>query len=576
MRILRYIAIIALGIAVFFTLAPNVSALSGNEFQPNRIIDDSIFFNGSAMNAPEIQNFLNAKVPVCDTNGTQPYAGTTRAIYGATQGYPAPFICLKNYSQAIPSKSADTYCSGVVIAGTKSAAQIIYDVAQACGISPKVLLVLLQKEQSLVTDDWPWSIQYRSATGYGCPDTAACDSTYYGFFNQVYNAARQYQRYAIQPTLFNYAVGRTSFVSYQANAPSCGGTNIAMQNNATAGLYNYTPYQPNAAALANLYGTGDACSAYGNRNFWRMYNDWFGSTYAFVYMGVDYFAVFDPVYYLNNYSDLKAAFGENQIAAFNHFISNGIREGRVASPKFDINSYRNRYPDLRWKFGKNLLAYYLHYITNGLSEGRVATGSVLLQPVTMYGGIDYKDVYDFTTYSVLASNPDISRIYSNDDPGALGHFINFGMSEGRLAKGAFNITSYRYANADLRLAFGTNLKKYYIHYINIGKTEGRITTGNYLDGTTSINNINYRAVYSFDYYENNNSNIKNAFGLNDAAALQHFIDYGMSEGRLASANFNVRTYKNRYPDLQAAFGTNLKKYYLHYMYNGLTEGRSGI
>jgi hypothetical protein len=32
--------------------------------------------------------------------------------------------------------------------------------------------------------------------------------------------------------------------------------------------------------LANLYGTGDSCSAYGNRNFWRIFRDWFGSTYA--------------------------------------------------------------------------------------------------------------------------------------------------------------------------------------------------------------------------------------------------------------------------------------------------------
>ncbi len=27
-----------------------------------------------------------------------------------------------------------------------------------------------------------------------------------------------------------------------------------------------------------MYGTGDGCSAYGNRNFWRYYTDWFGST----------------------------------------------------------------------------------------------------------------------------------------------------------------------------------------------------------------------------------------------------------------------------------------------------------
>lgn len=140
---------------------------------------------------------------------------------------------------------------------------------------------MLQKEQSLVTDDWPWQNQYRSAMGYGCPDTAPCDAQYYGFFNQVYQGARQLKRYAANPNLFNYAVGRTSYVQYQANAPQCGGTNLTMQTAATAALYNYTPYQPNPAALNNLYGSGDSCSAYGNRNFWRLYRDWFGVTYAY-------------------------------------------------------------------------------------------------------------------------------------------------------------------------------------------------------------------------------------------------------------------------------------------------------
>jgi hypothetical protein len=57
---------------------------------------------------------------------------------------------------------------------------------------------------------------------------------------------------------------------------ACGSSPVLIRNLATAGLYNYTPYQPNAAALANLYGTGDSCSAYGNRNTWRIWTDWFG------------------------------------------------------------------------------------------------------------------------------------------------------------------------------------------------------------------------------------------------------------------------------------------------------------
>lgn len=253
-------------------------ALSGSEFNPGNIISDGVFFNGDDMSYPAIQNFLNSKVPVCDTSGSLPRGGTTRAAYGTSVGYPPPYICLKDFVQEnLPTKPAETgLCTGLG-PGTKPAALIIYEVSISCGINPKVLLVLLQKEQSLITDDWPWSIQYRSATGYGCPDTAPCDAEYYGFFNQVYNAARQYKRYARDAPLFNFRAGMNNYIQWSPNA-ACGGSNVFIANQATAGLYNYTPYQPNAAALNNLYGTGDGCSAYGNRNFWRMYTDWFGNT----------------------------------------------------------------------------------------------------------------------------------------------------------------------------------------------------------------------------------------------------------------------------------------------------------
>jgi LysM repeat protein len=54
-----------------------------------------------------------------------------------------------------------------------------------------------------------------------------------------------------------------------------------MKNQATAGLYYYTPYTPNSPAMVNITSTGDACSAYGNRNFWRIYNYWFKKPEAY-------------------------------------------------------------------------------------------------------------------------------------------------------------------------------------------------------------------------------------------------------------------------------------------------------
>lgn len=249
-------------------LAPNVSAVSGGEFKAERIIDDSVFFRYGDLAPEQIQSFLNSKVPVCDTN----HARTNSANDSGP-----PYICLKDYRQDTPSKPAEAgLCGPMAAKANASSAQIIYDVSQACGVSTRVLLVLLQKEQSLITDTWPWNIQYRSATGYGCPDTAPCDNEYYGFFNQVYHAARVYKVYA-KINGPNYRVGYTNYIQWHPNA-GCGGSDVFIQSQATAGLYNYTPYRPNQAALNNLYGTGDSCSSYGNRNFWRMYNDWFGST----------------------------------------------------------------------------------------------------------------------------------------------------------------------------------------------------------------------------------------------------------------------------------------------------------
>ncbi|MGH7196895.1 MAG: hypothetical protein ACREGJ_03995 [Candidatus Saccharimonadales bacterium] len=269
-----FLAII-LSASTIFPAAPT-QALSGSEFNPGRIIDNGVFENKNAMNVDQIQRFLSAKVPTCDSWGTQPYAGTTRREYSEARGIKFPLTCLKDYHEN-PTTHENNLEGRSIPAGAKSAAQIIYDAAQQYTINPQVLIVLLQKEQALVTDDWPWPIQYRSATGYGCPDTAPCDSEYYGFYNQVMNAARQFRRYATYPNNYNHVPNQNNFIRWSPNS-TCGGSTVYIHNQATASLYNYTPYQPNQAALNNLYGTGDNCSAYGNRNFWRYFRDWFGAT----------------------------------------------------------------------------------------------------------------------------------------------------------------------------------------------------------------------------------------------------------------------------------------------------------
>lgn len=231
-----------------------VHAADLSQFRPGNIISDAVFFNASTMTEAQIDAFLRQRVPTCQSG----------------------YTCLKDYRQATSTRNADNYCRAYGGESSESAARIIYKVAQACGINPQVLIVTLEKEQGLVTHTWPSSWRYTIAMGQGCPDTAACDTRYYGFFNQVYGAARQFKIYTEGRYFTYYAPGKTWNIRYSPNA-ACGSSPVYIENQATANLYYYTPYQPNAASLRAGYGEGDGCSTYGNRNFYQKFTDWFGS-----------------------------------------------------------------------------------------------------------------------------------------------------------------------------------------------------------------------------------------------------------------------------------------------------------
>ncbi len=239
------------------TTTEPASAATAAGFDPGNIISDANFYNGSAMSGSAVQSFLNSVAASCKQQSGGP-------------------VCLKNFTQDVSTiKAVSGRCSAIA-GGKKSAATIIAQVGAACGISQKALIVLLEKEQGIISTSRPTNWMYQHATGFACPDTAPCDPAYRGFAQQVYAAALQFKRYQATPTSWAYQAGRNNAILYNPNA-ACGRKTVYIKNQATAGLYIYTPYTPNTAAMANLYGTGDSCSAYGNRNFWRMYTDWFGS-----------------------------------------------------------------------------------------------------------------------------------------------------------------------------------------------------------------------------------------------------------------------------------------------------------
>ncbi len=293
-----------------------------------------------------------------------------------------------------------------------------------------------------------------------------------------------------------------------------------------------------------------------------------------VYNGVDYARVFNFNYYVNKYSDIKRVFGNDYAGALKHFVTSGMKEGRQAIATFDVKSYKNKYADLRSKFGNNLPKYYDHYMKYGYAEKRVATGVTTVQnPITKLNGVDYSKVYDFNFY--INKYSDMKRLFGNDDVGALQHFINNGMKEGRQGKASFELSSYKNAYSDLRKAFGSNNKAYYLHYMSTGYKEKRVATGvkTVKNPITVYNGVDYSHVYNFTYYTNKYSDIKRIYGNDDIGALKHFVTCGMKEGRQASAEFNVAHYKARYADLRRNLGNDNVKYYMHYISNGYKEHR---
>ncbi len=137
-----------------------------------------------------------------------------------------------------------------------TAAQAIYDSARLHKINPKYILVLLQKEQSLIEDSHPTQDQLDWATGYGicdnCKKTDDKVQKYKGFTNQVDWGAGGIRYYYDRPNEFKFKVGHTYNID---------GQQVTIKNDATRTLYTYTPH------------------IHGNENFYKIWQRWFSSSY---------------------------------------------------------------------------------------------------------------------------------------------------------------------------------------------------------------------------------------------------------------------------------------------------------
>ncbi len=210
-------------------------------FDPNYIISDEEVLDYTAMNLEEIKTLLMNKNSFLST-----------------------------YSYLNPDGKLMT------------AAEIIYDRAITNKVSPKFLLVLIQKEQSLIEDPSPEQSQLDWAAGYGCPDGGSCNPRWQGFWKQINSASMQFRDYFDNPQLYSYQAGGTYTFTNLYGTISNDPITVTPVNQATAALYNYTPHVYNGnynfyniwqRYFTRNYPDGSLLQAYGESGVWLIQNN---------------------------------------------------------------------------------------------------------------------------------------------------------------------------------------------------------------------------------------------------------------------------------------------------------------
>lgn len=290
--IIRLGSIFVVSLVISSSILGHVNA---DTFNPNHIIDDAVFDNTATMTASDIDAWLN------NTYGNSSCISTDHGF-------------------SAPDPTGYSPSTGFTYGGNVSAGQVIYDAALAYDLNPQVLIVTLEKEQSLVSGAAGCStVTYTGATGYGCLDGGA-DYNYSGidlytlngttvtavngtcvdaaskagFSQQIIHAAwllkfgeqRSEGNIGFDIQATNYPEPGDSWdnsddpqtcysgpmimgdwqicpdgpVTYYDGYTTIDGSAVQMDDASTASLYYYTPHFP------------------GNENFFNLFTSWFGST----------------------------------------------------------------------------------------------------------------------------------------------------------------------------------------------------------------------------------------------------------------------------------------------------------
>ncbi|MCR5417151.1 MAG: hypothetical protein K6E79_10175 [Pseudobutyrivibrio sp.] len=80
-------------------------------------------------------------------------------------------------------------------------------------------------------------------------------------------------------------------------------------------------------------------------------------------------------------------------------------------------------------------------------------------------------------------------------------------------------------------------------------------------------------VFDATYYAEQNADVVEAIGSDANVLLSHYVNYGIYEGRDASATFNADAYASANPDVTEALGNSYEAMLQHYVLAGVNEER---
>jgi hypothetical protein len=221
-------------VAVVLALSGLMGVGSALAAPPNRVLSNEVLRNHDSMSVAQIQAYLN-KQP-------GPLKKLVTADHDETTPTPTPGNPNVNKTPDADSKKLP-------------ASQLIWDACQQWEINPKVMLAMLQKEQSLLTRTSVTSTTLARAIGAGCPNSTT--NKYPGFGNQMWYGAKLLDGYGEGKNGSKIALFYPGIVYWDIYRHP----NVAVRpwSLATYKLYVYNP------------------SISGNTSFWNIYTSRFGN-----------------------------------------------------------------------------------------------------------------------------------------------------------------------------------------------------------------------------------------------------------------------------------------------------------